>query len=93
MNTRPSHEEIVNTCIKIIHDFVPEMEGVELSEESTVNTDAAMDSMSMILVITKVESAFDVRIPNENWDKIQTLGDLADAVEANLPQTSVEAAE
>lgn len=83
---RPTHEEIVNKCIKIIHDFVPEMEGVELHEDSTVNTDAAMDSMSMILVITKVESAFDVKIPNEKWDKIQTLGELANAVEENLPE-------
>lgn len=83
---RPSHEEIVNRCIRIIHDFVPEMEGVELTEDSTVNTDAAMDSMSMILVITKVESAFDVKIPNEEWDKIQSLGDLAKAVEDNLPE-------
>lgn len=83
---KPTHEEIVSRCIKIIHDFVPEMEGVELSEDSTVNTDAAMDSMSMILVITKVESAFDVKIPNEEWDKIQSLGDLAKAVEDNLPE-------
>ena len=78
---RPTREEILAKTIKLIHDFVPELQDTELTEESTINTDAAMDSMSMILVITKVESTFDISIPSEEWDKINTLGDLIDAVE------------
>ncbi len=78
---RPTREEILAKTIKLIHDFVPELQDAELTEESTINTDAAMDSMSMILVITKVESTFDISIPSEEWDKINTLGDLIDAVE------------
>ena len=40
--------------------------------------------MSLILVITKVESAFDVNIPSEDWGKINTLGELVDAVMERL---------
>lgn len=83
---RPTREEILTKTIKLIHNFVPELQDAELTEESTINTDASMDSMSLILVITKVESTFDVSIPSENWDKIQTLGELVDAVEAALPE-------
>ena len=83
---RPTREEILTRTVKLIHDFVPELQDAELTEESTINTDAAMDSMSMILVITKVESTFDISIPSSDWDKINTLGDLIDAVErAPLP--------
>ncbi|MBQ6364759.1 MAG: hypothetical protein IKF45_07100 [Lachnospiraceae bacterium] len=78
---RPTREEILTRTVKLIHDFVPELQDAELTEESTINTDAAMDSMSMILVITKVESTFDISIPSSDWDKINTLGDLIDAVE------------
>ena len=78
---RPTREEIPTRTVKLIHDFVPELQDAELTEESTINTDAAMDSMSMILVITKVESTFDISIPSADWDKINTLGDLIDAVE------------
>ena len=78
---RPTREEILTRTVKLIHDFVPELQDAELTEESTINTDAAMDSMSMILVITKVESTFDISIPSADWDKINTLGDLTDAVE------------
>ncbi|MBQ1403540.1 MAG: hypothetical protein IIY90_09600, partial [Oscillospiraceae bacterium] len=67
---RPTREEILTRTVKLIHDFVPELQDAELTEESTINTDAAMDSMSMILVITKVESTFDISIPSSDWDKI-----------------------
>ena len=83
---RPTREEIVTKVIKMIHDFVPELQDAELTEESRINTDAAMDSMSLILVITKIESAFDIRIPHKEWDSIMTLGQLADAVERHLPK-------
>ena len=83
--TRPTREEIVARIIKMIHDFVPELQDAELSEESTINTDASMDSMSLILVITKIESFYEIRIPHREWDSIMTLGQLADAVEKHLP--------
>ncbi|MBO5503105.1 MAG: hypothetical protein J5969_01345 [Lachnospiraceae bacterium] len=81
---KPTREEVLKKSVKIIHDFVPELQDAELTEESTINTDAAMDSMSLILVITKVESAFDVNIPSEDWGKINTLGELVDAVMERL---------
>lgn len=81
---KPTREEVLKKSVKIIHDFVPELQDAELTEESTINTDAAMDSMSLILVITKVESAFDVSIPSEDWGKINTLGELVDAVMERL---------
>ena len=81
---KPTREEVLKKSVKIIHAFVPELQDAELTEESTINTDAAMDSMSLILVITKVESAFDVNIPSEDWGKINTLGELVDAVMERL---------
>lgn len=83
---RPAREEITRKVIELIHMYVPELEHAELSEESKINTDASVDSMSLILVITKAESTFDVKIPKEQWDVITTLGELVDAIEGNLPQ-------
>ena len=83
---RPTREEILQTIVKLIHDYVPGLENAELTEDSRINTDASVDSMSMILIISKAESAFNITIPHENWDKISTLGEFADAVEAALPE-------
>ena len=76
-----TRQEILERTKKIIYDCVPELEGTELTEDSVVNTDMGMDSMNFILVICKLEAEFDVRIPNRQWTKLQTLGEVLDAIE------------
>lgn len=76
-----SREELLERTKKIIYDTVPELAGVELKEDTVVNTDMGMDSMNFILVICKLEAEFDVRIPNRQWSRLSTLGDVLDAIE------------
>ena len=76
-----TREEIMQKTVKIIYDCVPELEGVELKEDTVVNTDMGMDSMNFILVICKLEAELDVRIPNRQWSKLSTLGEVIDAIE------------
>lgn len=76
-----SREEMRDKTIKLIHDFIPELQDAELTEDSVINTDTNIDSLSLIMLITKVESTFDVRIPRREWNKISTLGELLDRVE------------
>lgn len=79
-----SREEIITRAKEIIYESVPELEGMELTEDTVINTDAAIDSMGFTLVICRLEAAFDVRIPNRQWQKLQTLGDVVDAIEKRL---------
>ena len=78
--------EILERTKKIIYDSVPELNGVALEEDTVVNTDMGMDSMNFILVICRLESEFDVRIPNRQWSKLSTLGQVIDAIEKRLPR-------
>ncbi|MBQ1602886.1 MAG: acyl carrier protein [Oscillospiraceae bacterium] len=80
-NTKWTREQILEKTKKVIYDCVPELAGVELKEDSVVNTDMGMDSMNFILVICKLEAEFDMRIPNRQWSKISTLGELINAIE------------
>ena len=79
-----TRQEILEKTKKIVYDCVPELAGVEINEDSVVNTDMGMDSMNFILVICKLEAAFDVRIPNRQWTKLSTLGEVVDAIEKNM---------
>ena len=74
-------QEILNRAVKTIYECVPELDGVELREDTSVNSDMGIDSMSFILVVCKLEEEFDIRIPNRQWSRISTLGQLADAIE------------
>lgn len=77
-----SREEIKAKVIKLIHNFIPELQAAELDEDSIINTDTNIDSLSLIMLITKVESTFDIRIPRKEWTEINTLGELLDKIEA-----------
>ena len=79
-----TRQEITERIVKLIHNFVPELQDAELDENSRINTDASLDSLSLILLITKVESSFDISIPEKEWKKINTLGELVDRVQAGL---------
>ncbi len=76
-----TRQEILEKTVKVIYDCVPELAGVELKEDTVVNTDMGMDSMNFILVICKLEAEFDVRIPNRQWSRLSTLGEVIDAIE------------
>lgn len=76
-----TRDEMREKTIKLIHNFIPELQDAELDEDSVINTDTNIDSLSLIMLITKVESTFDVRIPRDEWNTINTLGELLDKVE------------
>ena len=78
--------EILETTRQVIYNSVPELEGTELNEDTVINTDAAIDSMGFTLVICRLEAKFDVRIPNRQWQRLRTLGDVVDAIETRLPK-------
>ena len=78
--------EILEKTKEVIYESVPELDGMELREDTVINTDTAIDSMGFTLVICRLEAAFDVRIPNRQWQRLSTLGDVVDAIEKRLPR-------
>ena len=81
-----TREEVLDKIRKVIYDCVPEMVTEELKEDTVINTETAIDSMGFILVICKLEAMFNVRIPERQWQKLSTLGDVADAIMKRLPK-------
>lgn len=75
-----TRQDVLEQTKKIIYDCFPDMADVELNEESVINTETAIDSMGFVLVICKLEALFDVRVPERQWKKLQTLGDVVDAI-------------
>ena len=81
-----TRQEILDKTVEVIYECVPDMEGTELREDTVINTDTAIDSMGFTMVICRLEANFDVRIPDRQWSKLQTLGDVVDAIEKRLPK-------
>ncbi len=81
-----TRQEILERTKDIIYESAPELEGMELNEDSVINTDMKIDSMGFTLIICRLEAAFDVRIPDRQWQKLSTLGNVIDAIEKRLPK-------
>lgn len=82
-----TREEVLEKIRQVIRDCVPEMVTDNLTEDTVINTETAIDSMGFILVICKLEAMFDVRIPERQWQRLSTMGDVADAIIKRLPKT------
>ena len=78
--------EVIEKIKGVIFSCFPDMEGMDIREDTVINTDTAIDSMGFVLVICKLEALFDVRIPERQWSKLLTMGDVADAIMKRLPK-------
>lgn len=80
-----TRQEVLEKTKTVIFDCFPEMKDQDMKEDSVINTETAIDSMGFVLVICKLEALFDVRIPERQWAKLQTLSDVVDAIYKRLP--------
>ena len=80
-----TREEVLEKTKTVIFDCFPDMRDEGLQEDSVINTETAIDSMGFVLVICKLEALFEVKIPERQWKKLQTLGDVVDAIYKRIP--------
>ena len=88
--------KIVETCREVIYECVPDMEGQPLYEDTVINTDTAIDSdtvintdtaidsMGFTMIICRLEARFDVKIPQRQWSKMSTFGDVVNAFDKRI---------
>lgn len=81
-----SREEVLEKVKEVVYECAPELEGIELNENTVVNTDTGIDSMGFTLIICRLEAIFDIRIPSRQWNKLDTFGAVVDAIYKRLPK-------
>ena len=77
-------EEISKKTAEIVRNCLPGFESAELKEDTRINNDAGVDSMTFVYVMCKIESEFGIKIPHRKWEKMLTFGDVIDAIEKEL---------
>ena len=61
-----------------------EVEEDQITMESMIVEDLGADSLDVVELIMRLEEKFDVEIPDEDAEKIQTVGDAVKFIEAKL---------
>ena len=70
-----------------VKDIVAEQVGVDKSQitrETSFINDLGADSLDTVELVMEFEDEFDISIPDEDAEKIQTVGQAIDYVEAHL---------
>ena len=81
-----TRQEIMDGTREIIYESVPELEGKPLDEGTVINTDTGIDSMGFTLIMCRLEAQFGVKIPDRQWSRLATLGDVVNAFEKRMPR-------
>ncbi len=56
----------------------------QITEDATFMEDLGLDSLDISTLLQDVETMFDVRIPDDDLDSIQTVGDLVEYLHKKL---------
>ena len=81
-----TRQEVIDSTKEVIFSCFPDLAEQDIQEDTVINTETAIDSMGFVLVICKLEGLFNIRIPERQWSKLSTLGDVVDAIMKRLPK-------
>ena len=70
--------------LKKINVEVLNVDASEISLETTFNDDLGADSLDVFQIIMGLEEEFDIEIPNEEAEKIVTVGDAVEQIKNAL---------
>jgi acyl carrier protein len=76
-------EEIVQRVIKLAGEKLS-ADAKVISEKTSFQEDLNADSIDITDFIMELESEFDVEIPDEDLEKIRTVGDASDYIQKRL---------
>ncbi|CAM2007404.1 acyl carrier protein [Acanthopleuribacter pedis] len=68
--------------VKVVIAEELEVEEGQISMESMIVDDLGADSLDVVELIMRLEEKFEIEIPDEDAEKIQTVGDAVKFIEA-----------
>lgn len=75
--------DVAEKVKSIIKDFLG-VEAENITPEASFTTDLGADSLDLVELIMEFENAFDIKIPDEDAEKIGTVSDAIAYIEQKL---------
>ena len=65
-----------------------EVDPAEIADATRFREDLRADSLHLVELVVELEDSYGVRIPDDEAEKIKTVGQAADYVAAHAPETA-----
>ncbi|MDD6551866.1 MAG: acyl carrier protein [Lachnospiraceae bacterium] len=77
-------DQIFEKLKEILSICCPDLSIATVTKDTVINRDNGIDSLNFIMIMSKVEAAFDIRVPDADWDRLSTAQDVIDKVQEQL---------
>lgn len=78
----PRQQEIFDSIVRIINDYVPSLVGdKEIKPDTNITEEGGVDSMGLILVVAKLEAKYGIKIPDRQLQKFASVKDVIDYID------------
>jgi len=84
-----TREEITRTVVETIGEML-EISAAEVRLEATFADDLKADSLAVVELMLALEEAFEIRISDEDTEKIRTVDDAVSCVARRLEERAAE---
>lgn len=82
----PSEDEVLEKVVSIVSEQMGVEKG-EIKKETSFVNDLNADSLDTVELVMEFEDEFDMSIPDEEAEKIQTVGDAVEFIMAVASKT------
>ena len=82
---------IRQTLIELMEADTGETYG-DLADEKNLRTELGLDSVDVVSIVSQVERRFRIRLSQQDLEKLVTVGDLLDLLQAKLGESQAKAA-
>ncbi len=79
-----TRDEIRSTLLACLSDVAPEIADEEIEDDLDLRDELDLDSMDILRWVQGIHKALSVEIPEEDYDKVTTLGDAIGYVAARV---------
>ena len=77
-------DEIRATLLACLSDVAPETSDEEVEDDTDLRDELDLDSMDILRWVQGIHKALGVEIPEEDYGKIETLGDAVEYIAARV---------
>lgn len=73
-------EEVLKTIFRLLKNIAPDTEPENLQPDENIRQTLAIDSFDYLQFIVGMDEEFDIQTPEEDYGKIETLGNLVEYI-------------